>query len=53
MFANQNQGVLFMEQVINLNWHKHTVMECIPVPIDVYEDAPAYFKVGYPISPGL
>ncbi|KAJ3032965.1 hypothetical protein HK097_005015, partial [Rhizophlyctis rosea] len=44
MFAKENRGVLFMEQVINFKWRKHTVIECIPVPMDKWEDAPAYFK---------
>lgn len=33
-----------MEQVINLKKKSHTVIECIPVPRSVQEDAPAYFK---------
>ena len=41
----QNQGYIFMEQVINFKWRKHTVIECIPVPKDIHDDAPAYFKV--------
>ncbi|KAI9098696.1 CwfJ C-terminus 1-domain-containing protein-like protein [Phlyctochytrium arcticum] len=44
MFDAMGQSVLFMEQVINLKWHKHTVLECIPVPKDLHEDALAYFK---------
>ncbi|KAI8925041.1 CwfJ C-terminus 1-domain-containing protein-like protein [Entophlyctis helioformis] len=44
MAAANNQGVLFMEQVINFKWHKHTVIECIPVSKDLHEDAPAYFR---------
>ncbi|KAI8820967.1 CwfJ C-terminus 1-domain-containing protein-like protein [Fimicolochytrium jonesii] len=44
MFAAQKQGVVFMEQVINFKWHKHTVIECIPVPLSNWEDCPAYYK---------
>ncbi|KAJ1344532.1 hypothetical protein BSLG_000056 [Batrachochytrium salamandrivorans] len=44
MTASTNQGVIFMEQVINFNWHKHTVIECIPVPLTLFEDASGYFK---------
>ena len=44
MFSAQKKGVIFMEQVINLKWQKHTVIECIPVPMSIYEDAPAYFR---------
>ncbi|KAJ3144842.1 hypothetical protein HDU89_007729 [Geranomyces variabilis] len=44
MFAAINQGVIFIEQVINFKWHKHTVIECIPLPIEHWEDASAYYK---------
>lgn len=37
-------GVIFQEQVIHYKWHRHTVIECIPVPQSLAEDAPAYFK---------
>ncbi|KAJ3333907.1 hypothetical protein HDU76_001388 [Blyttiomyces sp. JEL0837] len=40
----KDHGVIFMEQVINFKWHKHTIIDCIPVPMDKFEDAPAYFK---------
>lgn len=45
MFDAQDQGVLFMEQVVNFKWHKHTVIECIPLPRGMHDDAPAFFKV--------
>ena len=45
MFDAQDQGVLFMEQVVNFKWHKHTVIECIPLPRGLHDDAPAFFKV--------
>ncbi|KAJ3185096.1 hypothetical protein HDU87_002662 [Geranomyces variabilis] len=44
MFAAINQGVIFLEQVINFKWQKHTVIECIPLPIEHWEDASAYYK---------
>ncbi|KAI8910810.1 CwfJ C-terminus 1-domain-containing protein-like protein [Gorgonomyces haynaldii] len=44
MMDQQDKRVIFMETVINRDWHKHTVIECIPVPLDFYEDAPAYYK---------
>ncbi|KAJ1559099.1 hypothetical protein HK405_012005, partial [Cladochytrium tenue] len=40
----RNHGVLFFEQVVNFRWHRHTVIECVPVPMDKFEDAPAYFR---------
>ncbi|CAO3586095.1 unnamed protein product [Absidia cylindrospora] len=44
MFDEQNCGVVFMETVISIRSHRHTVIEAIPIPYGVYEDAPAYFK---------
>ncbi|CAO3644300.1 unnamed protein product [Cunninghamella echinulata] len=44
MFDEQNCGVVFMETVTNLRSKRHTVIEAIPIPYGVYEDAPAYFK---------
>ncbi|KAI8827784.1 CwfJ C-terminus 2-domain-containing protein-like protein [Chytriomyces cf. hyalinus JEL632] len=40
----RDHGCIFTEQVVNFNWHKHTVIECVPVPLGKFEDAPAYFK---------
>jgi hypothetical protein len=45
MFEKINRGVLFMEQVMHLKRKVHTVIECIPVPLSVYQDATGYFKV--------
>ncbi|KAJ3150952.1 hypothetical protein HDU86_006208 [Geranomyces michiganensis] len=44
MFAALNQGVIFIEQVINFKWHKHTIIECIPLPMEHWEDSSAYYK---------
>ncbi|KAG8930708.1 hypothetical protein FRC02_003763 [Tulasnella sp. 418] len=44
MFADQNKGVIFYETVLNLKWQKHTFIECVPVPFDLFADLPAYFK---------
>lgn len=46
MFHDQDKGVIFYETVLNLKWQKHTVIECVPVPLDLFEDLPAYFKVS-------
>ncbi|KAJ3024905.1 UNVERIFIED_CONTAM: hypothetical protein HDU68_007665 [Siphonaria sp. JEL0065] len=40
----RGQGCIFMEQVVNFKWHKHTVIDCVPVPLGKFEDAPAYFR---------
>jgi len=44
MFAAQNKGVLFFEQVLYLKRNIHTVIECIPIPAECYETAPAFIK---------
>ncbi|KAL5520023.1 hypothetical protein ACEPAG_1683 [Sanghuangporus baumii] len=44
MFAEEDKGVIFYETVINLKWQAHTVIECVPLPWEQYEDAPAYFR---------
>ncbi|KAJ3186947.1 hypothetical protein HDU85_006984 [Gaertneriomyces sp. JEL0708] len=44
MFMEENKGVIFLEQVINFKWRRHTVIECIPVPMEHWEDAPALYK---------
>ncbi|KAI7901005.1 CwfJ C-terminus 1-domain-containing protein-like protein [Cokeromyces recurvatus] len=44
MFHEQGKGVIFMETVVNLRSQRHTVIEAIPIPYGIYEDAPAYFK---------
>lgn len=44
MFAEQDKGVIFYETVISLKWQKHTVIECVPLPWDKFEDMPGYFR---------
>lgn len=46
MFAARDQGVIFMETVLNLRQQRHSVIECVPVPWNVFDDAPAYFRVS-------
>lgn len=38
------QSPIFLESFVNPKHHKHCVIECIPVPSDLADDAPAYFK---------
>lgn len=45
MFAADQRGVVFLENVINLRRRRHTIIEVIPMPWDLAQDAPAYFKV--------
>jgi diadenosine tetraphosphate (Ap4A) HIT family hydrolase len=44
MFAAEERAVVFMETVLNLRKQRHTVIECIPLSYDDYDDSPAYFK---------
>lgn len=54
MAAAAGRGVIFFETVINLKWQKHTYIECIPVPLEVFDELPAYFRVrSHCLSPFL
>nr|BAK00912.1 predicted protein [Hordeum vulgare subsp. vulgare] len=45
MFAQQDKDVVFMETVISLvKQQRHCMIECIPVPCEVSNKAPMYFK---------
>jgi hypothetical protein len=45
MFAQQDKDVVFMETVISLaRQRRHCMIECIPVPCEVSNNAPMYFK---------
>ncbi|KQK13288.1 hypothetical protein BRADI_1g09173v3 [Brachypodium distachyon] len=45
MFAQQDKDVIFMETVICLaKQRRHCIIECIPVPLEVSNKAPMYFK---------
>jgi len=44
MFAAKNQGCVFTETVISMRKQRHTVVECIPMPADLYSDAPIFIK---------
>eukprot|EP01107_Rhizomastix_libera_P005377 TRINITY_DN1876_c0_g1_i1.p1 TRINITY_DN1876_c0_g1~~TRINITY_DN1876_c0_g1_i1.p1 ORF type:complete len:865 (-),score=329.37 TRINITY_DN1876_c0_g1_i1:50-2263(-) len=44
MYASQGKGVIFMETSMNLDKHYHTIIDAIPLPKHLVEDAPAYFK---------
>ena len=50
MFAEDDQGVVFYETVISLKWQKHTVIECVPLPWEQFDEIPGYFKVSLPLS---
>ncbi|CAN0892673.1 CWF19-like protein 2 [Linum grandiflorum] len=45
MFAKQDKEVVFLETVMHLaKQRSHCLVECIPLPRDVAEQAPVYFK---------
>jgi hypothetical protein len=45
MFAKENKGVIFFETCLSFKQQKHTYIEAIPLPVNEYNDAPAYFRV--------
>ncbi len=47
MFAEDDKGVVFFETVLSLRKQKHTYIECVPVPWELYDLLPGYFKVGF------
>src|SRR6218665_1070499 len=47
MFADSGRDCVFMETSINLKRYPHMVIECVPMPKEVGEMAPIYFKVKY------
>jgi len=44
MFKDKDQDVIFLETAKNLKFQRHMLIECIPVPRDVGDVAPIYFK---------
>ena len=48
MAAARKQGVVFCETVLNIRAQRHTYIEAIPVPHDLFEQIPGVFKVSTP-----
>ncbi|XP_028321192.1 CWF19-like protein 2 [Gouania willdenowi] len=44
MFESQDQDCVFMETHMNLRRRRHMVLECIPLPRELGDMAPIYFK---------
>ncbi|CAG8487204.1 7451_t:CDS:2 [Paraglomus occultum] len=44
MFHSEDRGVLFFETVISFKYQKHAIIECIPLPWNLSQDAPAFFR---------
>jgi len=45
MFSDRGEDCVFMETCMNLKRYPHMVIECIPLPKEVGDMAPIYFKV--------
>ena len=46
MFESQDLDCVFMETHMNLRRRQHMVLECVPLPRELGDMAPIYFKVG-------
>jgi hypothetical protein len=44
MFSDSEQDCVFMETSMNLKWFPHMFLECIPLPKEIGDTAPIYFK---------
>lgn len=44
MFAKDNRGVVFIETSMALRRKRHIFIECLPLPRDLFDEAPIYFK---------
>ncbi len=45
MYAEEDKGVVFFETVLSMKKQRHTFIECIPVPWELFDLLPGYFKV--------
>jgi hypothetical protein len=46
MFAEKHdKGVVFYETVLSFKYQRHTYIEAVPIPWDLFNDIPAYFRV--------
>lgn len=46
MWREQGKDCVFLEMSRNVNMNPHVVVECIPLPEEVGDTAPIYFKVS-------
>ena len=44
MYHDQGRDVIFYENAASLQRHKHAAMEVVPLPFELGETAPAFFK---------
>ncbi|WWC58338.1 uncharacterized protein I303_100878 [Kwoniella dejecticola CBS 10117] len=52
MHAQTNHGVIFYETVLSFKYQKHTYIEAVPVPFELFQDLPAYFRESILSSEG-
>ncbi|GAA6033553.1 hypothetical protein JCM8097_001452 [Rhodosporidiobolus ruineniae] len=43
-FAAEDKGVVFFETITSHKHQKHSYIECIPVPFDLFDQLPIYFQ---------
>jgi hypothetical protein len=47
MFSEKHdKGVVFYETVLSFKHQLHTFIEVVPIPWDLFNDIPAYFRVS-------
>lgn len=46
MAVSKNQSMVFFETVLSLRMQKHTFIEAVPIPNDVFPQVPGYFYVA-------
>ncbi|GAA5979489.1 hypothetical protein JCM5350_003922, partial [Sporobolomyces pararoseus] len=44
MYAQEDKGVVFFETITSHKYQKHSYIECIPVPFDLFDQLPIYFQ---------
>ena len=45
MFEDQDRDAVFLETCMNPRGHRHMAIECVPLPKEIGDMAPIYFKV--------
>ena len=46
MFEDQDKDAIFLETCMKARSQRHMVIECVPVPKEIGDMAPIYFKVN-------
>lgn len=45
-FAEEDKGVVFFESVLSIKNQRHTCIEAIPIPFNLFDTIPIYFQVS-------